>query len=83
MSGHEVYHDGPISKWKAWVVQVNPDGSADLDIAHPHGWYKPEDGKRDGFITMTCPDRNHHPDAPGVPHDPTGKRMHSFHREQR
>ena len=65
--GHEIEPDVPRSYWPAVVARVNADGTADLDIEHPQGG-----------ITLHCPDRDHHPGAPGVPHDPK-KAPHTFH----
>ena len=60
--------DGPKLFWPAVVIAVNADGTPDLQIAHP-----------DGTRYLTYPDREGHPDAPGIRYDATKKTPHSFH----
>lgn len=66
-SGHVLKAGKAKRPWPARVVRVNADGTCDLDIDHPFG----------GF-TLHYPDRDAHPDAAGIRHDPK-KSPHTFH----
>lgn len=78
--GQEVKAVSPRYFWPAWVVAVNADGTADLDVAHSYSWTDPNAVDRQNcFVTLHCPDRKAHPTVPGIRLDPTGKTPHSFH----
>jgi hypothetical protein len=68
-AGHVVRPDKPLFYWEARVERVHADGSADLTVFHPNG-----------AVTYAYPDRQAHPQAPGVRRDPA-KALHTFHVE--
>ncbi len=76
-TGHAIRPGRAKRGWDAVVARVNEDGSADLTITHPFGQKKP--GEVGGAVTLHYPDRDAHPEAPGIPRDPSGQAPHSFH----
>jgi hypothetical protein len=95
-AGHPVVPGNPLRPWKARVVQVNADGSADLAVEHPHGCavlglparrlrrldLVSESPNEDGTINRVYRQVFPNAAAPGVPHDPTGTVPHSYHLPQ-
>ena len=76
-TNHEIVHGEAVRPWDAWIVGINADGTADLDVIHPCG--QPVPGERKGMMTHHKPDRSAFPNAPGIKHDPTGKLPDTFH----
>lgn len=73
--GHPVTPSHPKQYWAAKVLRVNDDGTCDLEIRQPGASVV---GDMVVTVMHQCPDRENHPDAPGIPHDPK-KAPHTFH----